>query len=41
VGLKETYGYECLTTKEELDGKRMEFWETRVNGKQEVWTLLK
>ncbi|CAG9329038.1 UBTD2_7 [Blepharisma stoltei] len=40
-GCRRTPAWETQATREEVDKKRKEFWETRVDGNPEVWQLLK
>ncbi|KRX09883.1 hypothetical protein PPERSA_05275 [Pseudocohnilembus persalinus] len=40
-GIKRTHSYKVKVTKEQLERKRQEFWETRVEGKQQTWQALK
>lgn len=40
-GLKRMKGYICPISKEDLERKRQFFWETRVEGNQEIWKFLR
>ena len=40
-GLKRMKGYISIVPKDELEKRRIAFWETRVEGDPQVWTFLK
>jgi hypothetical protein len=40
-GIKKVPQWECLVTAEELEKKREEFWNTRVEGDKNVWYTIR